>query len=773
MSCVVPSESRVDDERADKKEPESEATTRQPPTASTLFRTFVAITFRKMLELEPLNWTVDNWTLSLNSQVGSTHTLSAVSRETLQARLLIDVSVLFAYNNDPMTDRCSLAHELRDETAEEASADEELAVSENDIETHPRETAIGEGTVETISDIDGEVVLLDNDPLVQYLQDKQLPPPSHIVKAPTRPTSPLHNGDTSDDTSCERDAKPAHQWPVERCQQALHALLIVLCPCSFVLLPAGQTAEFHYAAVVRQRFHHQCQQQQQSSPHATAAPLPQRPLHALLHVLNASMWLHASCCFIASLILLITVGRALFATVYSNIELASYTVLLAFCSCNWTMAQVRHAVCAHISLTCLGSVNRSSTPLPCVAAVSQHNFRVVGCWQSSTSSLVSLSRLHASSSHLVHRSTRRICEVELVARGYLLSDNLASAIRLDQPQAHSRRSRHIRRTLQHMVSTAVHDNETAQLTLLAGQKQLCNTVRVPMEDDNAVLSIGELKERAEQLSRTQSITLSLLASISATPCQLLVAAVVDEQLARLVASTRQRCQLLENAMSMWQMHSHSEASLPLPTAEISADRVGSSLASLRQLSHQLRSAEARSSLACEQSQLDGSVSLISHIDYIQRAVHDVQRICDELAEQQATDNKPSAPSLPPVPSPTEQQRTTESEAEQSSLRSVLRRARRRQLADGQGAVFEGSGQWREKGSEGSEEGVEGEEQRLDRKQRMAEKKKSSTAQAGRVSQFVASLSMMRELKSVLSHRPAMQFASIQADGDGNAEMDDG
>lgn len=375
----------------------------------------------------------------------------------------------------------------------------------------------------------------------------------------------------------------------------------------------------------------------------------------------------------------------------------------------------------------------------------------------------------------MHRSIRRISEVELVARGYLLSDNLAPAVRLDHSQPHNRQSAHLRRTLQHVLSTAMHDNEKAQLSLLAAHTPLSSSVHSQGED--SAPSIGELKERAEQLSRMQSTTLSLVLSPSAKPCPLPVAADVAAVLSLLLASSRQGCQLLSNAMDTGRLHGRTSGpSLSFSTANVTADGIASPLASFSQLSHQLRSAEVRASLACQQLQSDATVELTSHIDYIRRAVHNVQRVCDELARQHITDSV--SPSHPPTSHslpPNQPQQTAEGHDEQSTLISELQRVRRRgQLLSGQGALFEGEGEWRDAVSEESseDEGEEGAGRRLDTRRRMAEKKATGTSASGGVSHFVANLSMVRELKSVLSHRPTVHFASIQTDGDGTDEMFD-
>ena len=373
----------------------------------------------------------------------------------------------------------------------------------------------------------------------------------------------------------------------------------------------------------------------------------------------------------------------------------------------------------------------------------------------------------------MYRLIRRLSEVELVARGYLLSDNLAPATRLDQTQPQNRQSTHIRRTLQRVLAAAMHDHEEAQLSLLAGHRQPCSTASGSLEVD--ALSIGELKEEVEQLSQMRSTTLSLLLRLSAVPCSLPVASMMDEVLSSLLVSTRQRCQLLDNAMDMWRPHSRTDGTPQLPSLPApSKDRIASSSLSLRQLSYQLRSAEVRASVAWEQSQLEAGVPLTAHLDYIQRAVQDVQRLCNELTQQHTPDGQP-APStalVHPLPA-AEQQPTTCDSDEQSTLISELRRARRRgQLADGRGAVFEGEGQW---GDDASDDGSEAEEragQRLERRRRLADKEVGTARPVASVSPFAVNLSMLRELKSVLSHCPVVHFASIQADGDGAEMFDD-
>lgn len=375
-----------------------------------------------------------------------------------------------------------------------------------------------------------------------------------------------------------------------------------------------------------------------------------------------------------------------------------------------------------------------------------------------------------------------ICEVELVARGYQLSDNLAPAIRLDQSQPHQRRSHHIRHTLQRVFSAALRSHEHAQLTLLASPAQV-SAQAGNSDEEGAQLSIGELKERIEALSRLRATTWSLLSAASFTARSLAAVSTVDDTLLSLLSSGRQLQQLLDNATNMWRPHSAASAQpSSVSTAEVTAAGAAAySFSSLRQLSHQLHSAEVRSALACEQLQLDASASLSPHIDYIRRAAQEVQRMCDELSKQQAVDHErtSSTAHFHQPHSSSESQESGDGHEEQSTVLGELQRARRRgQCVDGQGAVFEGEGQWREKAGDASEEEEEegqesAERQKLERRRRMAEKLKVSARPSSGMSVLAANLSMVRELKSVLSHRPAVSFASMQADGDGSHEMCDG
>ena len=365
-----------------------------------------------------------------------------------------------------------------------------------------------------------------------------------------------------------------------------------------------------------------------------------------------------------------------------------------------------------------------------------------------------------------------------MARGYQLSDNLAPAVRLDQSQPHHGRAHHIRHTLQRVLSTATHSHEHAQLSLLASPAPLCAHASTA-DGERAPLSIAALKERIEALTRLQATTWSLLSTASSTARPLAAVSVVDDTLLSLLSTSRQLQQLLDNATSVWRPHTATPTqSSSRPTAEAAAAAApASSSSSLRRLCHQLHSAEVRSSLACEQLQADATAPLHCHIDYIRRAAQEVQRMCDELSRQPAVDNEPpSIPARSQLPSSVESQETVDGH-EESAVLSELRRTRPRgQLVDGQGAVFEGEGQWKDKGCETSsdDEGREGAEQRrLARRRRMAAKPKASATPASAVSMLAANLSMVRELKSVLSHRPAVSFASVQADGDGTGEVDNG
>ena len=251
--------------------------------------------------------------------------------------------------------------------------------------------------------------------------------------------------------------------------------------------------------------------------------------------------------------------------------------------------------------------------------------------------LISLAAAQDVSARLVQRAIRRVSEIELVARGYLLSDRLALATRLEQTQTHARRSAHIRRTLLRVLTATTAAHEQAQLQLLGGQSQLRNDVRSTEED--AVQSISEMKERAELLTRMRAATLSLLSSISAAPCALSTASTLSDTLLLLLASTREGSQLLENALPAPARICTQLATLPRASAA----------APLRQLLHQLRSAEARVAAACEQSELDADALLAAHIDYIRRALRDAQHTCDQLAQQRPTSHHSRRP--PPIPHP--------------------------------------------------------------------------------------------------------------------------
>ena len=252
-----------------------------------------------------------------------------------------------------MSERCSLADELRDQTEDEG---EEVAiVGEEDTawapasQLPPTHTASGvlsgEGESETVSDI--EVVVLDNDPLVQYLQDKQQPQPSHTVSAPARPAGLVDlDGHSSDEPwSGSKRTNGLPDWAVVYCRQARHTLLSVLCPCVLATLSPVEPpfAELDHADAELRRFNQQCLQ---PFPYAASTPLVQRPRHTTVGWPRLSVWLHGFCLTLALLACLITVGRAILDTSHSLLTLTSYTLLAALCACNWTIAQVSE-ICAH------------------------------------------------------------------------------------------------------------------------------------------------------------------------------------------------------------------------------------------------------------------------------------------------------------------------------------------------------------------------------------------------------------------------------------------
>ena len=263
-----------------------------------------------------------------------------------------------------MSERCSLADELKDEAEDGGEERQEPVLGGSDTvpesaEAEPPraeladETYNGVDSAETICDTD--VVLLDNDPLLQYLRDKKLPQPSHTVSAPAR-AADVRACDAGSADEWSRVSKPVdatHRWLVRWWHQTLHTLLSVICPCLLAVLPYGalpiswQAGEWDCADASRLHIHRQCQQQQQSSSSVYTDPLPHPPQRAAAVTLRLSLHLHAACLALALLATLITVGRAILGTPSTIVELACYILLVAFCASNWTIAQVsRH--CAHI-----------------------------------------------------------------------------------------------------------------------------------------------------------------------------------------------------------------------------------------------------------------------------------------------------------------------------------------------------------------------------------------------------------------------------------------
>jgi hypothetical protein len=179
----------------------------------------------------------------------------------------------------------------------------------------------------------------------------------------------------------------------------------------------------------------------------------------------------------------------------------------------------------------------------------------------------------------------------------------------------------------------------------------------------------------------------------------------------------------------------------------------SSLSSLSLVDHQLRSCRARLHLASQRPP-SSTAPLLTDLDFIQRLINDVSTTCKEMeqhlnrsAASQMEEKEEPPPSLINSATDDEKRGTDDSGTDQCALMNEMQglRRRREEQADGEGLVFEGEGQHHPHPPLHADS---------------FSPKPFKPQPTPTPSPFALTLSMVTELKSVLSHRTPVPFHAL-------------
>ena len=346
-------------------------------------------------------------------------------------------------------------------------------------------------------------------------------------------------------------------------------------------------------------------------------------------------------------------------------------------------------------------------------------------------------------------------------------------------EATGRQAAAVRRTASAVMQQMLAALETAQTQLLcprevaAGDAGAARTLKptLTVEDSCVAPSIAELKLLRCQLQASQSAFLALLTADRQQDDGLIPSAL----LARLVSRLTRGNHALRSCLTL---HSRVSAATPVPESAFSSSPSASSPLSV--VHHRLRSARARLLLLCQRRSPTDSQLALSDLRYLRAALQEADRTCGDMQaeEQQRTAVLQQQPAealqeMREQPWRDEEKEEDEAETQRGSsgaggaLLGELEALRRRRgaaaaLAEGCGAVFEGDGQRREqRDGDGDDEEDDSAEARERRRRRLQQRPKAAALLSG-PSSLSLSLSMVGELKSVLSHRPAVAFRCIDS-----------